>query len=162
MGNLEVDEKSIRPGRPAAAAAIWNWRQDTVPDSAHPSHRRPMLLRSVVAYGIGLLVLRFWSSTVGGVVLGFATLMLLAALLSPRLAGAAIDRIFRATGLVARRILTWVLLVPILYLIIFPFGLLFRRGRRDRLKRYLEPEAKSYWEPLEGPTAPSTVLERQY
>jgi len=54
------------------------------------------------------------------------------------------------------------LLVPIFYLAFAPFGLLLRRGRRDRLRRRLDPEAASHWEPHEGPTAGSGSMRRQY
>ena len=159
----QPEESPITPGRSAAAAAIWSWRSEDAP-AARPvaSPRRLLLLRALVAYGIGLVVFGLWSRVIGGTVLGLATLVLLAGLLSPRGAGAALDRLFRATGLFVRRILTWLLLVPIFYLILFPFGLLLRRGRRDRLQRRLEPDSDSYWQPLSGPTGSSSSLERQY
>ena len=58
--------------------------------------------------------------------------------------------------------LAWLLLVPIFYLAFLPFGLLLRRGRRDRLRRRLDPDAVSYWEPHDGPTAASGSRDRQY
>jgi hypothetical protein len=32
------------------------------------------------------------------------------------------------------------------YLIFLPFGLLFRRGRRDSMRRYFEADQESYWQ----------------
>jgi hypothetical protein len=68
----------------------------------------------------------------------------------------------RAIGRRIGRALTWLLLVPLFYLFFLPFGLLFRRGRRDRLKRYFDREATTYWETLEGPTAASSSHETQW
>jgi hypothetical protein len=50
--------------------------------------------------------------------------------------------------------------VPIFYLLFAPFGELLRRGRRDRLHRYFEPDAESYWEP--HMVIRSSSRERQY
>lgn len=91
-----------------------------------------------------------------------ATILLLSALLSPRGAYAFLERLF---GAVARRMgdgLMWALLVPTYYLFFMPFGKVFRRGRNDRLKRILQPDSDTYWEPHEGPTSASTSHLDQY
>ena len=56
--------------------------------------------------------------------------------------------------------MTWIVMVPIFYGVFLPFGLLFRRGRRDRMKRYYDPDAQSYWE--ERPERPAGYRERPY
>ena len=75
---------------------------------------------------------------------------------------AAIERLFLALGHATGKLLTWMLLVPMFYGFFMPFGWLMRRGLRDRLKRHLEPDAETYWEPHAGPTAASISHERQY
>ena len=57
-----------------------------------------------------------------------------------------IDALARRTGIA----LGWVLLVPVFYLFFLPFGLVMRRGRRDRMQRRFETEAISYWESREA------------
>jgi hypothetical protein len=47
-----------------------------------------------------------------------------------------------------------VLLVPLFVLFFLPFGLLARRGRRDRLGRFFDPDAPTYWKRRE-PAAPT-------
>ena len=51
-------------------------------------------------------------------------------------------------------------MIPIFYLFFLPFGKLLRRGRHDRLRRYYESEAESYWEP--HTPMQSSSLERQF
>ena len=96
------------------------------------------------------------------VVLCIASLIMLSALLSPTGAFLAIERMFTALGRPIGRAVTWLLLVPVFYLFFYPFGRVFRRGRRDLLQRYQDPEAVTYWEPHEGQTAASNSLEKQY
>ena len=38
-----------------------------------------------------------------------------------------------------------------------PFGKLFRRGQRDKMRRYYEPDRETYWAPYrpEGAAEPS-------
>ena len=43
------------------------------------------------------------------------------------------------------RALAFVLLAPIFFLVLTPFGLLARRGARDRLARRFERSAGAYW-----------------
>jgi hypothetical protein len=56
--------------------------------------------------------------------------------------------------------MTWIVMIPIFYLFFLPFGKLLRRGRNDRLRRYYEREAETYWEPHTPMQASS--LERQF
>ena len=56
---------------------------------------------------------------------------------------------------------TWVLLVPLYYTFFTLFRLAFRRGRRDAMQRWWDPQADSYWSPLpQRPGADS--YERQF
>lgn len=64
------------------------------------------------------------------------------ALASPR-AAAALDR---GLGRLVGAVVGLVLLVPLFYLVLTPFGLL-RRLWRDPLARRIDPGAKTYWKP---------------
>ena len=94
--------------------------------------------------------------------MGIAGFILLSALVSPTVVYAGIEKLFDSLGHLLGRAMTWLLMVPLFYLFFLPFGLLFRRGRRDRLRRYSERDAATYWERREGPTAASHSRERQY
>ncbi len=117
----------------------------------------------VGAIGVfGSLVYLFWSTTIGTLVFCIASIVLFSALVSPLGLYAGVQGVFRTLGRWTGIALTWLMLVPVFYLFFLPFGASFRRGRRDRLKRYFERGAETYWEPHEGPTAGSESCERQY
>jgi hypothetical protein len=151
-------------GRPEAAAAIWSWeeRPGTPHGETAGSARRRGLLRAIVVLAMGGLLFAFWSRTLGTVVLVVGGVIGFSALISPTGLYAGVEGLFVALGRWTGRGLTWLLLVPLFYLFFLPFGLLLRRGRRDRLKRYLEQDAESYWEPHSGATAASSSRMRQY
>ena len=153
-----------RAGSPQAAAAVWQWR-DAGPDPAHADPARERLggaLRSLVMFVFGGVVFWIWSPTIGLVIFGLAGFVLLAALVSPTGLYGIIRSFLRWLGYYTGQGLGWLLLVPLYYLAFFPFGQILRRGRRDRLKRYFDADAVTYWEPHEGPTAASNSRRRQY
>src|SRR5262245_40670692 len=158
--------RGARAGRPEAAAAIWSWRERasaTAPDRAAGARRRGSL-QALATAAAGAALLALGSRGVAVAILGFAALLLVAALASPGGLYAGLLRLFAATGRVVGRLLTLLLLVPLFYAFFLPFGLLLRRGRKDRLARRFEPGAASYWEPRDSraPTRASDRLDRQY
>jgi len=151
-------------GRPEAAAEIWNWREPRA-EAAQESPQRARVLGSLQGLGtaaFAALLFVYWSQVIGALVLCLSGVVLGAALISPTGLYLGIRRGFGALARLTGRGMTWVLMVPIFYLIFLPFGQLFRRGRRDRLKRYYEADAESYWDAHEGPTAASQQYDRQY
>jgi hypothetical protein len=154
-----------RPGRPEAAAAIWPWRQAAGPAPLTGNPARLRLIGSLQALAIalaGLALLRFWIKPAGVIALCISGVILVSALASPTGLYAGVRRFFIGLGHLTGRLLTWVLMPLLFYLLFLPFGRVFRRGRRDRLRRFFEPEATSYWEPHRGPTASSSSRERLY
>ena len=154
-----------RAGRADAAEVVWNWRDPRPQQAADTPSNRPRLrgsLQAAAAAAVGSAFWYFGSPILARVILSVAGGLLLAALLAPRTLYAAIERLFLALGRITAQAITWLLLVPVFYLFFAPFGMLLRRGRRDRLRRNLEPDSESYWEPHEGITAASGSHERQY
>jgi hypothetical protein len=129
--------------------------------TAGPSVRLRGLLQGVASAAVGALF--WWLGWRGIAVVAWALggSVSLAALLSPGLLYAAFERLFASTGRIVAGALTWVILLPIFYLFFYPFGVLFRRGRRDRLQRFYEPGAESYWEPVPVRTI-ANPHEKQY
>ena len=155
------------PGRPEASAIIWN-RSDPGAASNTGSDNRARL-RGAVQAGVGTaiggaLFYFFELRTLPFVMFGAAGLILISSLVSPNGLFAALEN---AMGAVSRRLgvaIMWVCLTAIFFGFLMPFGALFRRGERDRLKRRFEMDVDSYWnwEPAEGPTSATTSLENQY
>jgi hypothetical protein len=153
----------LRVGNPKASAVIWRWRSEEPEAEAAPSatsQRVRGTLQALVGAAFGLASGLFWSKTVAIVAFTAAGVVLFCALVSPNGLYALLHRLFEATGRVVGRAMTWIVMVPIFYLFFLPFGKLLRRGRRDRLRRYYEPDAATYWEP--HMVMKSSSRERQY
>lgn len=147
-----------KAGRPEAALAIWSWRHDErePEEEASPARARLRgLIQALAGLTIGGIVFLFVSQAVSYFIFSLAALVFLAAVISPLGLFAGIERAFAAFGRVVGRLLAGLLLPMIFYGIFLPFGLLFRRGSRDSMKRFYEIDAPSYWTHREPRTADS-------
>ncbi|HJO24217.1 MAG: hypothetical protein QF890_03210 [Myxococcota bacterium] len=162
-----MDQAQTRPGRPEAAAAIWSWQERR--PAAPPAHlpdawpaRRRALLQAVPGAAIGLLVYAWLSTWFGTVILTVTGVVLLVGLLSPRVLYAGIERLLAtlAAGLTAG--VTWIVVGVLLVLVFMPFGWLFRRGRADRMQRFFDADASSYWQPVAQQKPEPSSYERLY
>jgi hypothetical protein len=137
-----------RPGRPEAAAAIWDWRGRR-PSTVGAHDRRRGAIRAVVGAAIGAILLAIGWTTVGTVALVLAGLSLALAIVAPH----HLARITAGLASAVRTVTTWVLMTVIFYAVFVPFHLLARRGRRDAMKRFYDRAQASYWHRRAG--APS-------
>jgi hypothetical protein len=148
-----------------AAPLDWGWGDVTVVAAPAPTPRQ-IRIRGTVQFLVGATVATLFylygPVAIAYAVYTFASLVLLSALTSPTGLYAGFDRLFHWTGRLVGRALTWALMVPLFYGVFLPFGKLFRRGARDRMRRHMEPDAATYWEPHSGNTAASTSHTRQY
>jgi hypothetical protein len=91
-----------------------------------------------------LLGLRFGAWEGAGTVIGFAVVISVVGLLQPRLV-----RPIYVAWMCAAFPIGWtvshLLLAAVFYLVIAPLGLLFRAARRDKLKLWAQPTAKTFW-----------------
>ena len=152
-------------GRAEAAMAVWTWREHGSPTRSDSSARAVRLrgaIQGSVGIAIAALVYTFVSHAAGFVIFSIASAITVAALISPTGLFAGIEAAFRATGRALGRLLTWILLSSIFYAFFLPFGALFRRGRRDSMKRFYDPEAPSYWSSREPREAGLDFYKRQY
>jgi hypothetical protein len=159
----EIGVTALRVGSPKASAAIWRWRAEEPEPAVGPSAASVRVrgsLQGLAGAAFGLASYLFWSKTVAIVAFTAAGVVLFCALASPHGLYSILRRLFEATGRVVGRAMTWIVMVPIFYLFFLPFGKLMRRGRRDRLHRYFDAEAETYWEP--HTPVPTSSLERQY
>jgi hypothetical protein len=138
--------REVPAGRPEAAAAVWNWRAAEASRSGG-SRGRPRLralVQALVAAAVGGVV-ALGEPVFARVIWSAAALLLAVGLASPHRVYAAIERGLARFGHHVGRLLTVVLLVPLFYTFFLGFGGLARRGRRDRLTRWFDRDAASYW-----------------
>lgn len=143
-----VTSSGIIKGSPEAAALVWGWdhelSRETLAQQTRDARKRGCIQAAVAGALATLLFYVGWNvpASIAAVI---AVFTLFAALVSPTGLFAGIERL---VSWVARKLGTaasWILLVPVFYLFFVPFGALFRRGSRDRLRRSYEAGADSYW-----------------
>ena len=143
------DPVERRPGRPEASAAIWRWQerasQSKQPPAMGRSLRASGLVRAAIGIAIGAAFFFLWSKVVAYIAFAVAGSTGMCALVSPNGAYAAIERAMgRFAGLVGQ-VMTVLLMTPLFYLFFLPFGLMFRRGKRDSMKRFYDSSVETYW-----------------
>ncbi len=137
-------------GRPEAAAAIWNpagraQAAERARVERLGSARRRGVVQAVVGLVVASLLFAYGATLIAKVVFAVTALLVLVSRASPLGAYAQIERGLAAFGRAVGTAMTWLLMVPVFYLIFLPFGLAFRRGASDRMRRRFDPEATTYW-----------------
>ncbi len=139
-------QSAMRQGSPDASAVIWNWQSpETKPAVGSGARRTKGVLQGVVGLVVGTLLYFFVSEHMGMLAWSVSSFILISAALSPDGAYAAIERVLDWLVDTVGTVVTWLVMVPIFYLIFLPFGMLFRRGQNDAMKRYYDDGAKTYW-----------------
>jgi len=146
--------------------AIWTWREEEHSQPQETSSAQKIRTRGAIQGAVGLsiaaLVYTFLSPVAGWIIGAIAGTITLAALVSPEGLFAGIEAGFRAVGRVIGRVLTWGLLSSIFYGFFLPFGGLFRRGSKDSMKRFYDPDSPSYWSTREPRETGIDFYKRQY
>jgi hypothetical protein len=154
----------LRPGRAEAAAAVWSWRdapaQRRIEDPA--AARRRGLIRAVVLGVAAVLLIVLWSALLGKIALLLASAVLMSAIFSPTGAYLAFERALAALAHFTGLGLTWILMPAIFFLVVVPFGVFFRRGKSDPMRRYYEADAATYWSERALGRSASTQRARQF
>ncbi len=91
------------------------------------------------------LLFLFVHETLGILVFAFTGLTLVLGLLSPLSGFAVFEKAVGALAWLLGTLAGWLTLIPLYLLFFLPFGLLFRRGNRDRLARRFPGNQESYW-----------------
>jgi hypothetical protein len=111
---------------------------------------------------VATLVFLFWSRVLGSIALTAGAIVLLSALVSPTGLYAAIERALASLTRVTGQALTWVFMSLVFFAVVTPFGVLFRRGKRDPMRRYYEPAASTYWSQRTLGRSASQMRARQF
>jgi hypothetical protein len=149
-------------GRADAAAVVLAAPARVAPSAS--SLRRSGVLRALLAYAFAALLF-FVEHPIGSAVAGsIGTLTLLLALISPAGGYLRLQRAVEQLGELVGGLLTWLLLGPVFYLVLAPFGLLARRGKGDRVGRRFDRSVASYWivRPERDAESTKAALEKPY
>jgi hypothetical protein len=145
-GAETAQELPIRSGSPAASALIWDWQTTQTSSSATWRNRRLKgALQGLVGLVLGTFFYLVVSEHMGTLAWGVSSVILISALLSPEGAYAAIERLIDRLVEAVGKGVTLLVMVPVFYAIFLPFGIVFRRGKKDTMKRYYEDSVDSYW-----------------
>lgn len=153
---------AIIAGRPEAAAVVWDWRSEAEPEGRNGLS--PRIVGTLQALAIAAVggVLFYFGFFAAYVVFTVAGVVLFSALVSPEGLYAGVRRFFHWLGMITGRVISLVFLVPLFYGFFYPFGLLMRRGRRDRLQRFFDADSPSYWKPHVSVEGAAPSQERQF
>ncbi len=141
-------------------------RHGTACKTADPNtpaaHRRPRVLVQILIMTLAgtIVYFLFGHRIIAGIVWFLACLLLFGFLFSPTIVNG-FERFGAWLGQFVGTVLTYILLVPMFY-IVFTFGrLVILVLGRDPLQRKWQPEAGSYWEDRKAPFD-ATHFKRQY
>jgi len=130
-------------GKPDAARTAW-----TPYGSVLARRERPLWVhaakRASVAGIVAAAFLFFGRKEMGGVVALVSLLLVGLAAVRPS-AYRAIDRFFARAASVVGRVLAYVVLSPVFFLVMTPLRAVLRTGKRARWRSGPEPAAASYW-----------------
>ena len=120
-----------------------------------------VLLQAVVPAVVGaVFYFKFHKQVVPGLLFGLATLMLISGFFIPALF-AKIEKVGHWIGKVAGTAITWLLLVPMFYLVFVPGRLILMLRGIDPMCRQFPTDAPSYWVPRKPVSGPDSY-KRQF
>ncbi len=133
-------------GHQSPETVAWPWRQRAAAEapSAAPIRTRATL-QTVVAWAIAGVLYAFGHGLAAALVGVISSLAWVVALISPQGAWAILGSAMAGLARAVASALGWLMLIPLFYLFFLPFGLLFRRGSKDPMRRNLDKGAASYW-----------------
>ncbi len=139
------DRVSLNNSR--ASAVIWNWKTLSL-ESEGPSAgslRTRGLVQGVIALLVGGVFHYFDLTLMSYIAFSLGAIFAMSALFSPTGLYATLDRGGQKLGIYLGNLVKW-LLLPLLYFGFFlPFKVMFRKGKKDTLKRYYDSASSSYW-----------------
>jgi len=147
---------------------VWNWQNDGAEEArqvalGRSSLRKQGLLHAFIGFFVGsVFYFAFNLVILSLIVISLSSITFFAALFSPDGLYHKIQAFFAWLGTWIGKFLTILLLTPIFYLFFLPFGFLFRRGKNDRMKRFFEVDATSYWRQREKVKHTAVSYERLY
>lgn len=112
----------------------------------HQDHRGRAVLQALVPAALGAFFLIRGKPIAGSVLCGIGALVLISGLFIPALF-ARIEQFGKALGIAVGTALTWILLVPMFYLVFLPGRLMLLARGIDPMCRQFPTQLRTYWIP---------------
>lgn len=130
-----------------ASRLIWNWQEDPFRKKQINANKLRLkgIVQSICMVVVAILFFYFNHRVMAFSILVLSTIIGLSALFSPSGIFLFLDKGAKKIGVLLSTMIKWVLLPLIYYGFFVPFGKCCRKGNRDKMKRYYEVEAASYW-----------------
>ncbi len=132
-----------RRGKPEAARAAWTPYGSVLAQRARPPWVEAAK-RSAVGGTVAAVLILLGRREMGGAVALISLAFVLLAALAPS-AYRAVDRFFAKASSWVGRVLAYLVLSPVFFLVITPLRALLRSGSRARWRSGRDPSAASYW-----------------
>lgn len=149
-----------RVGRPDAARAVWRHRRSGPHQDDAGALRRTGIVRAVVAFLVGAAFFYFAHLILAAVVGTIGLVTLVAALVSPVRGYGAIHRFGERFGVGVGRLLGFVLMPLLFFLVITPLAFILRLQRRDAMRR--RPAGTTDWIRRDDPERTLDFYRRQF
>ena len=139
----------LKPGSAQASAAIWN-STNIPPAKPKNVHLGRVMSMTLIGLAVGWFAWNSRRTYIAMTIFSVAGFVSLNALLFPCFY-LKIERVFLWCGKWAAQLITYLLMTILFFGFFWPFGALFRRRKKDRLRRFFEPDADTYWVSSQGP-----------
>ncbi len=161
-----MEQQDLSVGSPAAARVVWNPQAPgegpTATHRARGAVQRKALVQALVGAVAAAVLFALGRHGLSSVAFAIAGLVLATAWISPFGLHAQLNRLIEGLGRLTGKLLTWLLLVPFFFLFFTLFGRILRSGKRDKLERWLERSAESYWHKRPEKNPALSDYERQF
>jgi len=127
--------------------AVWRWQAEAsvASEPARMNPRVKVLITTPIALLIAFCFYKIGGHTVGpSIVVAIALVICFCGLFVPA-AFEKIDRFLSRFGVWVAKIVSWILLMPVFYLIFAPAHLLLALRKRDPMHRECPSQKKTYW-----------------
>ncbi len=140
-------------GREGASAVSWPYKQSFEDDRRRRAHaaRREALMQTLVGCLAAGCLMWLSHEILAAVALVIAAVNCLVAMCWPTTAWVRVKSGLTTIGRAAGVAIGWLALLPLFVLFFVPFGLLFRRGAKDPMKRHFDAQASTYWRQRQQP-----------
>lgn len=119
-------------------------------------------IQGVIGLILGLLIYLLLSKIFGVIVCSIALVLTVLAIVAPLAVYEPIKRALAWLSMIVGTVISFVVLLALYCLFFVPFGILFRKGNRNKLSLGFAANQSSYWIDRSAPSGKNNNYERQF